>query len=218
MFKLRPGGTTRGKRSIIGWEGQGEGCGYLRLQGYSPTCVNCGPFVVDHWTSIWLCTDHMLDLWDPVNRRSSMIIVVGRYPTIPLEISIRIVYMPPMDSLMCGIVWRTCTKERWDLDWSYDIVVKDWHAWSICGRAYVMLVRFIPLLDWLLIRISVTLLDMSDSLFTIPLIEMHVYYYDDSLRWLINDDDYYIMMLYLLHSYACLLECSSFTLHIFIHV
>jgi hypothetical protein len=41
-----------------------------------------------------------------------------------------------------------------------------------------------------------TLSDMSDSLFTTPLIEMHVYYID-GLRWLINDDDEhdYIMML-----------------------
>jgi hypothetical protein len=37
---------------------------------------------------------------------------------------------------------------------------------------------------------------MSDSLFTAPLIEMNVYYYDNRLRWLINyDDDDYIMML-----------------------
>jgi hypothetical protein len=29
-----------------------------------------------------------------------------------------------------------------------------------------------------------------------PLVEMHIYYYDDGLRWLINDDDgNYIMML-----------------------
>jgi hypothetical protein len=42
-----------------------------------------------------------------------------------------------------------------------------------------MLARFIPLQVWLLIRISVALLDMSDSLFTAPLVEMHVYYYDN---------------------------------------
>jgi hypothetical protein len=34
-LNLRPGGATRGKWSIIGWEGRGEGCGYLRLQGGS---------------------------------------------------------------------------------------------------------------------------------------------------------------------------------------
>jgi hypothetical protein len=45
-----------------------------------------------------------------------------------------------------------------------------------------MLVRFIPLQGWLLIQISVTFLDMSDSLFTAPLIEMHASYYDDGLR------------------------------------
>jgi hypothetical protein len=51
--------------------------------------------------------------------------------------------------------------------------------WPVRGCAYVVLVRFIPLHGWLLIQISVTLSDMSDSLFTAPLVEMHVYYYDD---------------------------------------
>jgi hypothetical protein len=41
-----------------------------------------------------------------------------------------------------------------------------------------------------------------------PLIEMHVYYYDDRLSWLINDEHDYIMMMYLLHSIACYLACS----------
>jgi hypothetical protein len=43
---------------------------------------------------------------------------------------------------------------------------------------------------------------------------MHVYYYDDGLRWLIDGDDDIIMM-YLLYSYACLLECSSFRMHLY---
>jgi hypothetical protein len=41
-----------------------------------------------------------------------------------------------------------------------------------------MFVRFVPLRGWLLIQISVTLSDMSDSLFTALLVEMHVYYYE----------------------------------------
>jgi hypothetical protein len=44
--------------------------------------------------------------------------------------------------------------------------------------------------------------------------EMHVYYYDDGLRWLINDDDYIIM--YLPFSYACYLECSRIRLHLYL--
>jgi hypothetical protein len=108
-----------------------------------------------------------------------MIVVVGRYPIIPLEISIGIVYEPPMDSPACGIMWKTCTRERWDLDRSYGIVAKGCHMWSVRGRAYVVLIRFIPLQGWLLIWISATLSDMSDSLITAPLVEMHVYYYDD---------------------------------------
>jgi hypothetical protein len=42
-----------------------------------------------------------------------------------------------------------------------------------------MLIRFIPLQGWLLIQIFATLSDMSDSLFTAPLVELHVYYYYD---------------------------------------
>jgi hypothetical protein len=37
----------------------------------------------------------MLNLWAMVNQYSSMIVVVGRYPTIPLEMSIGIVYESP---------------------------------------------------------------------------------------------------------------------------
>jgi hypothetical protein len=35
-LNLRPDGATRRKWSIIGWEGQGEGCEYSSLQGGSP--------------------------------------------------------------------------------------------------------------------------------------------------------------------------------------
>jgi hypothetical protein len=41
-----------------------------------------------------------------------------------------------------------------------------------------------------------------------PLVEMLVYYYDDGLRWLIDDDVFTF-------SYAYLLECSSFRLHFY---
>jgi hypothetical protein len=84
-----------------------------------------------------------------------------------------------MDSPTCDIVWKRCTRERWDPDQPYGIIVKGCHMWPISGRAYIVLVRFIPLQGWLLIRISTTLWDMSGSLFTVSLIEMHVYYYDD---------------------------------------
>jgi hypothetical protein len=39
-LNLRLGGATRGKGSIIGWEGRGEECGYSRLQDGSPTFVD----------------------------------------------------------------------------------------------------------------------------------------------------------------------------------
>jgi hypothetical protein len=42
-----------------------------------------------------------------------------------------------------------------------------------------------------------------------PLIAMHDYYYNDGLRWLINDDEHdYIMMMYLLYIIDCYLICS----------
>jgi hypothetical protein len=56
--------------------------------------------------------------------------------------------------------------ERWDLDGPYDVVTKGCHTWSVRGRVYDMLVRFIALQDCLLIWISTLLSDMSDSLFT----------------------------------------------------
>jgi hypothetical protein len=85
----------------------------------------------------------MPDLWGLVNRRSSMIVVIGRFLTIPLKMSIGIVYGPPMDSPTCGIAWKTCTREWWDPDQPYGIVLKGCHTWFVRGRAYVVLVRFI---------------------------------------------------------------------------
>jgi hypothetical protein len=78
-----------------------------------------------------------------------MIVVVGRYPTIPLEMSIGIVYEPPMDSPACGITWKTCTMERWDPDRPYNVIAKGCHAWPVHGHVYVMLVKFISLQGWL---------------------------------------------------------------------
>jgi hypothetical protein len=51
---------------------------------------------------------------------------------------------PPTDSPECGIMWKSCTREKWDLDRSYDIVVKGCHTWHVHARTYVVLVRFIP--------------------------------------------------------------------------
>jgi hypothetical protein len=179
----------------------------------APVCVDWRPFVVDLSTRIWLCTDRMLDLWGLVNWRSWTIVVVGWYPTIPLEMSIGIVYGQPTDSPVCGIVWKTCTRERCDPDRPYDIVVKGCHMWPVRGRAYVMLVRFIPLQGWLLIQISATLSDMSDSLFSAPTHRNACLLLWWWLRLLINDDDY--ITLYLLYNYDCYLACSRIRLHLY---
>jgi hypothetical protein len=49
-------------------------------------------------SSLGLCSHRILALWDPVNRRSLIIVVVGRYPIISLEMFTGIVYVPPMES------------------------------------------------------------------------------------------------------------------------
>jgi hypothetical protein len=74
-----------------------------------------------------------------------MIVVAGRYPTIPLEMFSGIVYRPPTESLVSDIVWKTCTREWCDLDRPYDVVAKSCHMWHVHRHAYVVLVRFIPL-------------------------------------------------------------------------
>jgi hypothetical protein len=48
-INLRLVGATSGKESIIGWEGQGEGFGYLRFQGGSPHVCQL------RTASFWLC-------------------------------------------------------------------------------------------------------------------------------------------------------------------
>jgi hypothetical protein len=55
--------------------------------------------------------------------------------------SIEIVYGPPTDSPVCGIMWKTCTKERWDPNRPYDVVAKGFHMWPIRERAYIVLIR-----------------------------------------------------------------------------
>jgi hypothetical protein len=97
-----------------------------------------------------------------------MIVVVGQYSIIPLEMFIGVVYGPPTDSPVCVITWKMCTRERWDPDRPYDVVSKGCHMWPIHESAYVMLVRFIPLQGLLLIRIFAIVSDVNDSLFTAP--------------------------------------------------
>jgi hypothetical protein len=166
---------------------------YMDIRGsmvLAPSYVDWALFIVDPWMSILLCIDRMLDLWGLVNRCSLMIVVVGWYPTIPLETSLGIVHELPTHRPACGIAWMMCTRERWDLDRPYSIVVKGCHTWLVRRRAYVMLVRLIPQQGWLLIWISMTLRNMSDNLFTAPTCRNACLLLWWLLRWLIDDDDY----------------------------
>jgi hypothetical protein len=51
----------------------------------------------------------------------------------------------------------------------------------------------------------VILSDISDRLFTTPT-RRNAFSYDDELKWISNDDDYYIDVV-LAYSYACLIAC-----------
>jgi hypothetical protein len=143
-FNLRSGGETRGKQSIFSWEGQRERCGYSRLQGGSPRLCQLRTVCSGTLSKYLKCTTRMLTLWDPINQCTSIIVVVGRDPTIPLKMFTEIVYGSPMDNSVWDIAWKMCTRERWDPDRPYDVVVKVWHMWYARVRAYVMLVKFSP--------------------------------------------------------------------------
>jgi hypothetical protein len=120
---------------------------------------------------------------------------------------------PPTDNPACGITWKMCIRERWDPDWPYDIVAKGCHMWPVRGRAYVMLVTFIPLSGLLLIRIFTTLSDMNDSLLTAPTHRNACFILWWWIkRWLIINNYYYDIFTSI---YDCLLECSSFRLHLY---
>jgi hypothetical protein len=72
-----------------------------------------------------------------------------------------IVYMPPMDSPGCGITWKTCNRERWDLADSLIVVMNCGHSWCMCG-SLCRVVRLLPC-KVILIWISVTPSDMGDD-------------------------------------------------------
>jgi hypothetical protein len=142
-------------------------------------CVDWGPFIVDPWMGIWLCTDRMLDLWGPVNWCSLMIVVVGWYPTIPLEMSTRIVYGPPTDRpalVSCGRRALGTSETRIDPMISlWKVVIRGlstgarmlcWSSLYLCRVGY-----------WFESPLHTRIWVIACSL--PPLVEMHVYYYVD---------------------------------------
>jgi hypothetical protein len=63
-------------------------------------------------------------------------------------------------------MWKTCTRERWDVDQLFDSCHEQWPhvlSWRTC---MCRVVRF-SLVRCILIRIFVTLLDMGDGLITV---------------------------------------------------
>jgi hypothetical protein len=86
--------------------------GYSRLQGCSLRLCRLRTVRSGTLNEHLICTDHMLALWDPVNQRNSMIVVVGQYPIIPLEMFSCIVYGLPTNSSVCGIACGRCALGR----------------------------------------------------------------------------------------------------------
>jgi hypothetical protein len=82
---------------------------------------------------------------------------VGRYLTSPIVIYTRIVYVPPTDSLECGIAWK-----MWDLAQLFDCCRKLWPLVESLSLTCVVLLGCY-LARCKLIRIFVTLSDMSDT-------------------------------------------------------
>jgi hypothetical protein len=69
---------------------------------------------------------------------------VGQYFTSPTVMYTRIVYESPTDSPVCGIAWKTCTREMWDLAQLFDHCRELWpHVGS--GRPCVCHVIGFPL-------------------------------------------------------------------------
>jgi hypothetical protein len=93
-----------------------------------------------------------------------MIVVVGQYPTIPLEMFTRIVYGPPTDSPECGITWKMCSREvgpRFTLQYRCK-----WLPYVAYPRAHVCRVGQVYTPVGFVIDLD--LRNVSDSLLTAP--------------------------------------------------
>jgi hypothetical protein len=88
---------------------------------------------------------------------------VGWYLTSPTVMYTEIVYGAPTDSPVCGIVWKTCTREKWNPTWVFDRYRELWPLVG-SGRPHMCHVAWFSLTRCILIQISVTPSDMSDDL------------------------------------------------------
>jgi hypothetical protein len=69
---------------------------------------------------------------------------VGRSLTSPTVMYIGIMYMPPTDSPSCGVTWKRCTRERWDLAWLFDHCRKLWPLMVPLWLTCVVLLGYLP--------------------------------------------------------------------------
>jgi hypothetical protein len=140
---MRPGGAIRGLCRIPNGKGDSS-------------LFSCSELWSDSPRLCWLRTDHLA----PVSKFDYVLMhtgfmgsrklssfdgrQVGWYLTSPVVMYTGIVYGPPTDSLECGIVWNTCTKERWDLAWLFDCCHELWPHVESWRPRVCHVVRLLP--------------------------------------------------------------------------
>jgi hypothetical protein len=107
---------------------------WLRIDHLAP--VSKFDYVLVH---MWFMMSHKLSNFDGHR--------VGWSLTYPVVMYTGIVYGPPTDSPACGIMWKTCTRKRWDPARLFDHCCKVWPlmvpSWLTC----VVLSGYLPCKD-----------------------------------------------------------------------
>jgi hypothetical protein len=109
---------------------------------------------------IELCTDAYGIYGDPANVVALTVAVLDN-TLLYFTDDIGIVWGPPTDTQQ-GITWKTCTRVRWARLDSLIVTMNYGHSCCLHGSC-VSCCQVIFLTRWLLIRISVTPLDMCDT-------------------------------------------------------
>jgi hypothetical protein len=148
------------------WMGR-KGSGLIwnsELQGGSPRLCRLRPTLVgSEWTSIWNVLTHMRHM-ESLNWVASC--AAETEAILPYLTDVKWDSAWATHSVSTeAYAWKTCTRVRWAL------IISLTASWTVATRHVLWacvchVVRFIPLQDWLLNRISVTPLYMGDGLFT----------------------------------------------------
>jgi hypothetical protein len=124
---------------------------------------------------------HIQDLWGPMNLVATTVAKFDDTPPYLMDV-IGIVCGPPMDARQ-DITWKTSTRVRWAHLNSLIAAVNYGHSWDL-HEPRVSCCQIYSLARCILIRISMTPLDMGEacSLFSNVVMELHYCGYE-------NDDD-----------------------------